>query len=99
MDSTSRDKRAAIVCSHVALENKGILRAVRDEPTESEDSGWQFTCAETKHDDSDNAQVWLIHEVLERDPSLEAFIHYPPGTVLVRKYINSTWVLVEAKKG
>ena len=88
----SQDRRAAILCSHVAVDNLPILRAVRDEPIMPEDSGWQFRCATVEDkDDPDMAKVWLICEVLEYDPSLAAFIERPPGTVLTRKDSMSEW--------
>jgi hypothetical protein len=89
-----QDRRAAIVCSHVATEHHPILRALRDEPTMPEDSGWQFLCSSSiNHEDDDmgTAKVWLICEVLKYESSLTEFINFPPGTILTRKDIVSLW--------
>jgi hypothetical protein len=89
----TQDKRAAIICSHVAIESLPILRAVRDAPTMAEDSGWQFLCDSNTEEDPDEAKVWLIYEVLNYEPSLSAFIDEPPGTVLTRKDTASSWLV------
>jgi len=87
-----KDRRAAIVCLHVALGHLPILRAVRDDPTVPEDSGWQFRCAAVEDVDEPNmARVWAVYEVLEYEPSLADFIERPPGTVLTRKHPMSEW--------
>ncbi len=75
---------AAIVCSHVA-KGRAILRAVKSEPLSEEDSGWQFLCDSGEREDEDQAQVWSVREVLEREPSLKPFLDGPPETVLTRK--------------
>ncbi len=58
-----------------------------------EDSGWQFLCDSITEEDPDDAQVWLINEVLDYEPSLYSFIGEPPGTVLIRKDTKSDWKL------
>ena len=88
----AEDRRAAIVCSHVALGLHPILRAVRDEPTMLEDSGWQFNCGVEDEDES-TAKVWLVCEVLEDEPSLAEFMGYPPLTVLTRPDVESPWTV------
>jgi hypothetical protein len=92
-DETSEnlDRRAAIVCKHIALDGLPILRAVLDEPTMPEDSGWQFLCDRVESENQDEAKVWLIHEVLKLEPSLRPFIESQPETVLTRKHSNSNW--------
>ena len=89
------DDRAAILCEHVANEGFPILRAIRDEPLEDADSGWQFVCDSGKSEDEDNAQVWAISEVLEIEPSLTEYIDESPGTVLERKNKDSQWKKME----
>ncbi len=88
--SSQTDRRAVIVCSHVASGKCPILRAVRDDPVAAEDSGWQFRCAVTE-DDPEFAKVWLVCEILNLDPSLAPFIDCPPGTVLARANSSSPW--------
>jgi len=89
--TTGEDRRAAIVCSHIAVGKLPILRAVRDEPTMAEDSGWQFLCGTSENEDPDEAQVWLIAEVLKYDRSMIPFIGHPPGTVLTRRNRGGVW--------
>lgn len=90
---SGQDKRAAIVCSHVAMDSLPILRAVRDEPEMAVDSGWQFLCGADHNDDPAMAKVWAICEVIEFDPSLSEFIDSPPGTVLTRRDRTENWVI------
>jgi hypothetical protein len=88
---SEQDRRAAIICSHVATEHCSILRAVRDKPTMPEDSGWQFLCDRGKDEISAKSRVWLVCEVLDYDRSLVPFIEYPPGTILTRQDQASEW--------
>lgn len=91
MNQKTDDRRAAILCSHVAEGAFPILRAVRDEPEMDEDSGWQFLCCQFEEEDPDSAKVWLICEVLENDPTLLDYIDLPPGTVLTRQNKQEPW--------
>jgi hypothetical protein len=93
IENVTQDRRAAIVCSHVADERVPILRAVRDEPAIPEDSGWQFLCGSVHTQDPAAAKVWLICEVLQFETSLSDFIGRPPGTILTRKDAASAWEL------
>jgi len=89
--NNNQDRRAAILCSHVAIGQRPILRAVRDEPTMPADSGWQFLCGSKDHEHEDAGKVWAIYEVLDYEPSLAQFIDCPPGTVLTRRDPMSAW--------
>lgn len=89
MSPGSLSQSAAIVCREVANAAR-ILYAKRSERLEASDSGWQFLCGADKQDIS-SAQVWAIHEVLERDSSLAKFIDYPVGTVLRRSSSDVEW--------
>jgi len=91
IEETELDRRAAVLCSHVAVGNSAIRRAVRDDPQMAEDSGWQFHCGRAHDDDPAHAKVWLIHEVIEMEPSLGEFVNYPPGTILVRETAHDSW--------
>ena len=86
----SRDRRAAVLCSHVASDHHQILRAVRDEPAMAADSGWQFLCGANDHA-HDTAKVWAVFEVLNYEPTLVKFIDSPPGTVLSRVAPGAAW--------
>jgi hypothetical protein len=81
---------AAIVCSEVANDHMPILYAERSEPQDEADSGWQFLCGASA-EAWRVAQVWAIHEVLEREPSLAPFIDLPSGTVLSRRSSADRW--------
>jgi hypothetical protein len=87
------DRRAAIVCEHVA-NGCPILRAVKDEPLEPADSGWQFVCNSGVRENEETAKVWAVHEVLEVEPTLAAFIEKPAGTILERKSANASWEML-----
>jgi hypothetical protein len=91
MKTSKGDRRAVILCDHVASGIVPILRAVRDEPTAPEDSGWQFLCG-CKEENSDAAKVWLVDEVLEHDASIAPFINFPSGTVLTRADASDKWL-------
>lgn len=91
MITNYKDQRAAIICPHIAKDDSPILRAVRTEPLEPEDSGWQFLCNSGKEENEAEAQVWLVGEVLGLEPSLSPFINAPIGTTLSRKDKNSKW--------
>jgi len=80
----------AIVCSHVVA-GEPILRAMRDEPMDAADSGWQFLCDYGADEDIKNAQLWSVAQVTERDSTLLSFINSPVGTSMVRADANSHW--------
>lgn len=85
------DLRAAIVCYEVAVGGSPILVALRDEPLEDADSGWQFLCGVNENEDLNNAQTWGVVEVLRHEPSLEKFIKLPPGSKISRTNVGSEW--------
>ena len=92
MIENQKDKRAAIVCSHISRCGHPILRGVRTEPLEPEDSGWQFLCNSGQEESDTEAKIWLIDEVLKFDPSLSTLIHAPVGSKFSRKDKNSKWI-------
>jgi hypothetical protein len=96
-DSIMDDHRAVIVCAHVAL-GYPILRAVRDEPEIAEDSGWQFLCDVAENEDPDDAKVWLVCEVLEKDPSIRTIINRSVGTIATKPHANSPWFIENPRK-
>jgi hypothetical protein len=73
----SRDRRAAVVCVHVALENRPILHAKWDPPDGPVDSGWQFLSSEGVDHASlgiGGARLWTVEEVLNREPTLRRLL-------------------------
>lgn len=85
---------AAIVCEHVAIGSEPIRVAVRTSAEDSDDSGWQFLCGSGRDESVEAAQVWLLSEVVERNPSLERWMNCPVGTRLERTTENSPWTQV-----
>lgn len=87
-------RMGAIVCADIANQVAPILIAERSEPVNPADSGWQFTCGRTDPPHFDNAQVWLLREVLEREPSLKECTNLPVGTRLQRESDRAPWSCV-----
>jgi hypothetical protein len=83
---------AAILCIHVANRESPILRAVRDEPVDPDDSGWQFHCNSRDVEKESEAKIWSVNEVIELEPTLSPFINLPPGTKLTRSSKDSKWI-------
>lgn len=81
---------AAIVCVHVAKDGRAILIAERAAPEDSADSGWQFCCGEG-NEKWEQAQVWSIQEVLDLEPSLNAFVDLPADITLTRVTAGDGW--------
>ncbi len=84
---------AAVICSHV-VKGAPILRAVCDEPAFPEDSGWQFLCGVAPEEPEEGVQIWLVDEVIQKDPTLEKWLHLPPESTLVRTP-DSDWRIVD----
>jgi hypothetical protein len=89
------DKRAAIVCGHVATKGLPILCAIRTEPIREEDSGWEFLCYTGLEENENDAKVWAVDEVISLEPSLIEYIDLPVGTKLTRKNKHSKWELTK----
>lgn len=90
------DSGAAIICSHAASGHP-ILLAIRDLPIEPADSGWQFLCGSSKHEDESAVQVWSVREVIETDPSLVYLVDLPPGTSLSRTNRHKPWEVLRPR--
>ena len=82
---------AAILCEHVAAKQYPMTHAVRSDPVDADDSGWQFLCNSGLPEDPEKAQVWLLREVLAIEPGLELFVGEPPGTHLLRAAPGDRW--------
>jgi hypothetical protein len=48
---------AVILCSHIASGRKSILIAIRTEPENEMDSGWQLLCNTVENEDWQEAKV------------------------------------------
>jgi hypothetical protein len=84
--------KAAIVCVHIA-QGAPILRAIRDEPLDEADSGWQFVCDSGEEEREAEAQVWALKNVVKDDDALASFVERPVGTVLRRLSQRDPWML------
>ena len=80
----------AIVCAHVVA-GQPILRATRDNPMDPADSGWQFLCDCGAEERAEDAQIWSVTQVVEREPSLLPFKNSPVGTTMSRADVMSEW--------
>lgn len=78
-----------ILCSHVAS-GKPVLLAMRTEPEEEYDSGWQLLC-NCYEERWEEAKVCSVSEALDLEPSLEKFIDLPPEVTIVRDNVDSAW--------
>lgn len=82
-------QEAAIVCSHVADKGYPILQAIRSPRLENVDSGWQFLC--NSGQEEEDGKLWLVSEILEKDPTLAEWVNSPFNTTLLRTSINAPW--------
>ena len=74
-----------------AKANEPLLYAERSEPVDPDDSGWQFSSYPLGGGDLDDTRIWLVHEILTREPSLQRFIDLPCGTILHRSVSGNEW--------
>ena len=86
-DLTNRDTGAIIT----AKADEPLLHAERSKPVDPVDSGWQFSSHLLGGGDPDDIQIWAVHEVLAREPSLLSFIDLPCGTILHRSLAGDEW--------
>ena len=82
---------AAIVCTHVANDGLPIRLARRDEPVHDVDTGWQFHCDVHDHAGDDDAVVWAVRAVVEKDPSVLPILDNPPKTAFRRESKDAEW--------
>ena len=87
------DKQAVIVCTHVAREGMPILRARLDE------LGWQFLCGSGAFESEATAQIWGLHEVVARDPSVASLLQAVPECIFLRDNRESPWRLADEGVG
>lgn len=80
---------AVILCSHVAF-GAPVLSAMRTEPEDEFDSGWQIICNCHEENWAD-AKVCSLSEALELAPSLKYFIDLPYDVTIVRGSESSEW--------
>lgn len=80
----------AILCGHVA-NGAPILLCSREEGVRDEDSGWQFVCNHAPEEDPASAKIWLLREVIDKEPSLLDYLLLPPGSVVSRETPTSPW--------
>ena len=78
---------AVIVCFHIARENAPVRHAIRTQPLQDADSGWQFLC-KAMHGNIENAQVWAVKEMLDYDSDVRNIIDQPVGSSFVKNQHN-----------
>jgi hypothetical protein len=83
---------AVILCSHVFEGTHPILRAVRDEPTDERDSGWQVLCNVHEHHD-DDGKLCSVSNLIKLEPTLEDFVNVTHEVTLVRHDEHSDWAM------
>ena len=94
MSGKIKRNSAVILCAHVASGSHPIRLAIRSEPEDENDSGWQILC--DAHEESwEDAKVWALSELLEHEPSLENYIDAPPGTTVIRDGESPNWSVVD----
>ena len=89
----SAAQMGAIVSKSVALGKNPILRAIRSDPVNEYDSGWQFTDASMGNGSETAPEIWRISEVLDVEPSLSEYIQLPAGTNITRRSANDPWTV------
>ena len=79
------------ICKHVSA-GASILRAVRDAPTCTNDSGWALVCERVGHVSEDYLLVNLDN-YQSRDQSLVDVLDLPRYTVAARTREDLPWVI------
>jgi hypothetical protein len=97
MTTSSNLQGAAVVCPYIAAKRLPVIYAVRDEPTEPADSGWQFLSKETVG--PEDLKVWSLQEILDYEPSLRAHMGVPIGTELWRESVADAWMIKTSGDG
>lgn len=77
-------------CRHVHL-GAPILRAVRDEPLDENDSGWALVCGADHM--PEEFMIVDLDRYVSRDMSLVELLDLPPYTVAVRVEQDQPWVI------
>lgn len=80
-----------IICRHISL-GAAVLRAVRDEPLDENDSGWALACGQDDHLTKDYLIVDL-DRYASKDISLVEILALPVNTLAVRANKNQPWVI------
>ncbi len=94
-EATQSLQLGAIVCGHIARDGLPILCAYRAEKQDPADSGWQFLCYSGQDELMEDAQIWALKDVVEKEPSLSEFMNVTVGTRLVRSDASSPWSVQE----
>jgi hypothetical protein len=86
-------RMGALVSASVATGKAPLLFAMRSEPVDEADSGWQFTEGDVGRFGSDQPNLWLVSEVIDLEPSVSEFIELPYGTTITRRSLNARWII------
>jgi hypothetical protein len=88
-------RTGAIVCEHIASRETKIRCGFRTQAIESVDSGWQFFCGKYEDEDPDKAQIWLLQEVVDLEPTLASLVTSSPNVQIWRESDDSPWQMRE----
>jgi hypothetical protein len=78
-----------MVCRHIVDDNSPVDRAIRTEPVDPADSGWQFLCKRRRHL-ADDCRVCGIDEILKLDPAIVEIIDVPGHVSFVKNDKGTT---------
>lgn len=85
------DRRAVVISEHVANKTLPAAVAVRDDPVDEADSGWQVLCDSGQPEFDYLAKLWSLENLLALEPSLRECVHLPAGTRLERDRDSGAW--------
>ena len=78
-----------VFATKMLIENKRKVRFMyREEPTDSEDSGWRFFCGDEDQgyvDNPDNTGIYDIQTILSIDKSIQPYLQAATGTAFERE--------------
>lgn len=93
----AKDRRYVVVCGHILRRVHPIRRAVRDEPQDPADSGWQALCGVVDHsaDPTPDGGLVSMEDLLRMSPELREWIDAEPPITLERESRSAPWRIAE----
>lgn len=83
--------KPGIICCHIST-GAPVLRAVRDEPQDENDSGWALACGQDDHITKDYLIVDLDRHA-SKDETLVEILELPVNTLAVRAGKDQPWII------
>lgn len=84
--------QGVVVCSHILRKTAVPSFALRDEPIDAFDSGWQILC-DAHHDHWETGGVIRLDTFLTLFPSFQTISHCPVGTIAERRVGDDIWII------